>query len=43
MKFKVGDHIIGNEKASKKYGITKKGWKGIVTKALKDSFEARRT
>jgi hypothetical protein len=28
-KFKVGDEVVGNEKANR-YGITKQGWKGIV-------------
>lgn len=30
-KFKAGDIIIGNEKATKMYTITKQGWVGIVT------------
>lgn len=30
MEFKVGDLVIGNAKASEKYGITKKGWKGCI-------------
>ena len=30
-KFKVGDTVIGNEKASGRYSITGKGWKGTVT------------
>lgn len=29
-KFKVGDKIIGNEKANDRYDITKQGWIGIV-------------
>lgn len=29
-KFKVGDKIIGNEKANDRYGVTKQGWIGIV-------------
>lgn len=29
MKFKIGDKVIGNEKANR-YGITKKGWVGTV-------------
>ena len=31
-KFKVGDTVIGNEKASGRYSITVKGWKGTVSK-----------
>lgn len=29
--FRVGDRVIGNALASDWYGITKKGWRGIVT------------
>ena len=29
-KFKVGDIVVGNERASVLYSITSKGWKGIV-------------
>lgn len=36
-KFKVGDHIIGNEKASSRYNCTIKGWKGIVVDVNKDN------
>lgn len=32
MKFKVGDHVIGNKKSF--YGITKEGWQGVVTKVI---------
>lgn len=35
-KFKVGDVVIGNEKASEHYRITKKGAKCIVTKTYDD-------
>lgn len=31
LKFKVGDKVIANAKASKYYGITREGWKGYVT------------
>ena len=31
-KFKVGDIVVGNSKASICYTITKEGWKGKVTK-----------
>ena len=31
-KFKKGDKVIGNKRANKRYGITKEGWKGTVTK-----------
>jgi len=34
MKFKVGDAIIGNAQAGMRYGITTKGWKGVVIKIL---------
>lgn len=30
-KFKVGDKVIGNAKADKRYGLTKTGWIGVVT------------
>ena len=30
-KFKVGDMVIGNDKANKHYNITKKGWVGEIT------------
>ncbi len=29
-KFKIGDKVVGNAKASKEYSITKTGWKGTV-------------
>lgn len=32
MKFKVGDRVVANEKANAVYGITRKGWQGVVTK-----------
>lgn len=32
--FKVGDIVVGNDLASKKYRITQKGYKGKVTKVL---------
>lgn len=35
-KFKVGDKIIGLSSASEHYGITKFGWKGVVTDVGKD-------
>jgi hypothetical protein len=40
MKFKVGDRVMGNEKANK-YGITIKGWTGTVTQVYKSHFCAR--
>ena len=40
-KFKVGDRVIGNELADKKYCITKKGWVGIVTKVNDTNFKAK--
>lgn len=30
MKFKVGDHVVGNKKADNHYEITKTGWRGEV-------------
>lgn len=33
-KFKVGDKVIGNDLADENYGITCKGYKGIVTDVL---------
>lgn len=35
-KFKVGDKVIGNDLADEYYGITCKGYKGIVTDVLED-------
>lgn len=29
-KFKIGDRVIGNDKATEKYAVTKKDWAGIV-------------
>lgn len=43
MKFKIGDRIVANKKADDKYGITKEGWKGIVTKVGEYNFEAKST
>ena len=40
-KFKVGDKVIANKKASKIYGITKEGWVGTVEKVDEDGFWAR--
>lgn len=42
-KFKVGDKIVGNDKADKRYSITRKGWRGIVTEVSSDGFRARAT
>lgn len=41
MKYKVGDKVIANKKASKRYGITKEGWIGTVEKVDEDGFWAR--
>jgi len=30
--FKIGDRVIGNERASKCYSITHEGWTGTVVK-----------
>ena len=40
-KFKVGDKVIANKKASKRYVLTKEGWVGTVEKVGKDEFRAR--
>jgi hypothetical protein len=37
-KFKVGDKIVGNEKANR-YEITRQGWKGVVTEVLKEPIK----
>lgn len=41
-KFKVGDIIIGNEKANDKYLFTREAWEGKVTRIKEDRFEAIR-
>lgn len=38
-KFKVGDRVIGNSKANKRYNHTKAGWKGVVTKINGSTME----
>lgn len=38
-KFKVGDRVIGNKKATERYGITREGWMGTVT-AVYDKYFA---
>jgi hypothetical protein len=40
-KFKVGDKVIGNDKANRRYVITKKGWVGVVTKVEAGYFVAK--
>lgn len=40
-KFKVGDLVVGNDLASKRYGITVKGWKGQVTEVYDNYFKAK--
>ena len=35
-KFKVGDKVIGNEKASKEYSNTIEGWIGTIVRVRKD-------
>ena len=40
MKFKVGDKVIGNEKATEEYSYTIKGWIGTVTSVKDNQFEA---
>ena len=39
-KFKVGDKVIGNTKATEKYCFTKEGWIGTVEKTTNDDFTA---
>jgi hypothetical protein len=41
MKFKVGDKVIANKKANKRYVITKEGWIGTVTATKKNGFKAK--
>lgn len=38
MKFKIGDIVIGNEKADECYSITKKGWVGTVVNIFDESL-----
>lgn len=40
-KFKIGDKVIGNEDADINYGITKKGWKGVVIDIEGSHFKAK--
>ena len=37
-KFKVGDKVIGNAKASENYGITNEGYEGVVTEVFENGF-----
>ena len=39
-KFKVGDTVVGNEKATDRYSVTQTGWCGKVTKVNSDFFVA---
>lgn len=39
-KFKVGDKVIGNKKATDRYCITREGWIGTVTSVNKYDFTA---
>lgn len=39
-KFKVGDAVIGNEKANRRYRLTKGGWKGVVVNVYDNYFDA---
>lgn len=41
MKFKVGDKVIGNEKADATYAVTRKGWTGVVVNVFKTTIEVR--
>lgn len=40
-KFKVGDVVIGNEKANRRYRLTKEGWKGVVVDVYDNYFDAK--
>jgi hypothetical protein len=40
-KFKVGDRVIGNEKADGRYAITRKGWCGVVTEVNGDRIRVK--
>lgn len=42
-KFKVGDMVVGNDKANEQYSITKKGWVGKVTFINEDGSVIRVT
>ena len=33
-RFKVGDRVIGNKRASSEYSITKEGWRGIIVDVI---------
>lgn len=37
-KFKVGDKVIGNAEANKKYGFTRKGWIGTIQEVKSNGF-----
>lgn len=39
-KFRVGDIVVGNKLANDNYGITVKGWEGIVTFVGPNRFHA---
>jgi hypothetical protein len=39
-KFKVGDEVVGNSKATDRYCVTQTGWRGKVTKVNSDFFMA---
>src|SRR5574344_339581 len=41
MKFNIGDTVIGNSKATKRYVITQAGWTGTVTAIGPDHFFAQ--
>ena len=41
MKFNIGDTVIGNSKATKRYVITQAGWTGTVTAIGPDRFFAQ--
>ncbi|MHD0307445.1 hypothetical protein [Rhodococcus erythropolis] len=39
-KFRIGDQIVGNKRANS-YGITKEGWRGVVTSVTDRRFSAQ--
>lgn len=40
-KFKVGDTVVGNSKATDRYCVTGQGWRGKVTEVYSDYFKAQ--
>ena len=42
-KFKVGDKVVGNDKANLNYALTRKGWVGEVVYVIDDDYVAVRS